>query len=114
MQIAKQLKEKYSGRPKKSQYLHSPAHLLADQLSAKLGEPKRFGFYLKTALKHDHNLLRKILGEVLESRAKIPGALFTFLLQKEKLLNSKITVNQAINQAQPKKIPKTKNTEETK
>lgn len=82
MQIDKKLKEKYSAKTKKSQYLHSPAHVLADELSTKLREPKRFGFYLKTALKHDHNLLRKILGEVLEGNAKKPGALFTFLLKK--------------------------------
>ncbi|MBI4049303.1 MAG: hypothetical protein HY395_00595 [Candidatus Doudnabacteria bacterium] len=70
---------------KKSQYLHSPAHVLADELSVKLSDKKHFGFYLKMALTHDHNLLRRIAGEVLESKStKRPGALFAFLLKKYK------------------------------
>jgi hypothetical protein len=68
---------------KKSRHLHSPNHLLADELSKKMNEPKRFGFYLKTAEKHNHNFLRKIAGEVLEGNAKNKGALFTYLLKKD-------------------------------
>ncbi len=70
---------------KKSKYLHSPAHILADELSSKLNDKKNFGFYLKMALIHDHNHLRRIAGEVLESKsAKKPGALFAYLLKASK------------------------------
>lgn len=68
---------------KKNQYLHSPAHLLADELSQKLGDPQHFGFYLKMATSYDHNLLRRLAGEVLESKTtKRPGALFAYLIKK--------------------------------
>jgi len=69
----------------KEQHLHSPAHVLADELSHKFSDKKHFGFYLKMALTHDHNLLRRIAGEVLENQStKIPGALFAFLVKKQK------------------------------
>lgn len=67
----------------KEKYLHSSAHVLADELSVKLNDKKHFGFYLKMALTRDHNLLRRIAGEVLESKsAKKPGALFAYLVKK--------------------------------
>jgi hypothetical protein len=70
-------------KPAKEEHLHSPAHVLADELSLKLNDRKNFGFYLKTALSFDHNVLRRIAGEVLEQKtAKNPGALFAFLLKK--------------------------------
>ncbi len=69
--------------PKKSPYLHSPDHLLADELSMKLGDKKHFGLYLKMATLHDHNFLRKLAGEVLESKdVKSPGKLFSYLVKK--------------------------------
>ena len=93
MEINDELKQKFSqdsGNPqnpkkqKKSQYLHSPSHALADELSKRMGEPRRFGFYLKMAEKYDHGVLRRIAGEVLENKnAKKPGALFAFLIKKE-------------------------------
>jgi hypothetical protein len=84
MEINDDLKKKFVTNPKKSQFLHSPDHLLADELSQKLNEPKRFGFYLRMATKHDHGILRRIAGEVMEnSNAKNPGALFAFLIKKE-------------------------------
>lgn len=64
-------------------HLHSAAHVLADDLSIKFSDKKHFGFYLKTALTNDHNFLRRIAGQVLEGKAKNPGALFTYLLKKE-------------------------------
>lgn len=68
---------------KKSQYLHSSDHLLADELSQKLRDPRHFGFYLKMAGTHDHDFLRKLAGEVLESKdVKSPGKLFSFLIKK--------------------------------
>jgi len=67
----------------KSPYLHSPAHLLADELSIKLRDQKHFGFYLKMATLYDHNFLRKLAGEVLESKdVKSPGKLFSYLIKK--------------------------------
>lgn len=83
MEIRKELQDRFSKKPAKSGQMHSPAHLLADELSKKLGEPRRFGFYLKLAVTHDHNILRRIMGQVMESNPKKPGALFTFLLKKE-------------------------------
>ena len=72
-------------KPHKEQHLHSPAHVLADELSTKFNDKSHFGFYLKMALIHDHNLLRRLAGEVLESKsAKKPGALFAYLIKKNK------------------------------
>ncbi len=69
--------------PKKNQYLHSPAHLLADELSQMFHDPKHFGFYLKTAVTHDHAVLRRLAGEVLENKnAKNPARLFSYLIKK--------------------------------
>jgi hypothetical protein len=68
---------------KRDPHLHSPDHVLADELLNKLGDSrKRFGFYLKAATKHNHSFLRKLAAEVLEGNAKNPGALFAFLIQK--------------------------------
>ena len=84
MEINDQLKKRFAAKPQKSKYLHSPNHLLADELSNRMHEPKRFGFYLKMAEKYDHGVLRRIAGEVLENKsAKKPGALFAFLVKKE-------------------------------
>ncbi len=69
---------------KKEQHLHSEAHQLADELSKKFAEPKRFGFYLRLATQYNHDFLRRIAGEVAESPAKNPGALFAFLVKKQK------------------------------
>lgn len=89
MQISKDLKAKYTPKEnrKKDQHLHSADHVLADELTKKMNEPKRFGFYLKMATTHDHNVLRRIAGQVLESRAKKPGALFAYLVKQENLKN---------------------------
>jgi hypothetical protein len=84
MQIDPKLKAKLSQKPKKDTHLHSADHVLADELSRKFGEPRRFGFYLKMATTHSHSVLRRIAGEVGESgKAKKPGALFAFLVKKE-------------------------------
>ena len=74
---------------KKNQYLHSPAHLLADELSEKFGDSNHFGFYLKMATLYDHNFLRRLAGEVLEGKStKKPGALFAYLIKKHNAENS--------------------------
>jgi hypothetical protein len=83
MEFKDTLKSKFTQKPQKSKQMHTPAHLLAAELSSKFNEPKRFGFYLKMALTYDNNILRRIAGEVLESSAtKNPGALFSFLVKK--------------------------------
>ncbi len=51
-----------------NKHLHSPTHLLADELSVKLNDRKHFGFYLKMATLYDHNFLRKLMGEILENK----------------------------------------------
>lgn len=67
---------------KKDPHLHSPAHLLADELSTKLVDKKKFGFYLKMATLYNHEFLRKLAGDVMESKAKNKGALFAYLIKK--------------------------------
>jgi hypothetical protein len=76
-----QVSKKYLER-KKENHLHSPAHVLADELCNRFADKKHFGFYLKMALQHDHNLLRRIAGEVEEAKPKKPGALFSYLVKK--------------------------------
>ena len=66
----------------KDKHLHSPAHVLADELTQKFFDKKHFGFYLKMALTYDHNFLRRLSGEVIEAKAKNPGALFAYLIKK--------------------------------
>jgi hypothetical protein len=74
-----------SKSPKRTKdiHLHSAAHVLADELSNRLSDKKHFGFYLKMAVNYDHGFLRRIAGEVLESKTtKKPGALFAYLIKK--------------------------------
>jgi len=64
-------------------HLHSPAHLLADELANKFNDRKHFALYLGMATKHDHQFLRKIMGEVLEGKTvATPGRLFSYLVKK--------------------------------
>lgn len=64
-------------------HLHSPAHLLADEMAVKFNDKKHFGFYLKMATLYDHNFLRSLMGQVLESgTVKTPGRLFAYLIKK--------------------------------
>ncbi len=85
MEIDPKLKAKLSAKQKKDMHLHSADHVLADELSKKFGDQAHFGFYLKMATTHSHSVLRRIAGEVAESsKAKNPGALFAFLIKKEK------------------------------
>ncbi len=75
--------QRKSAKPKKDVHLHSPAHLLADELANKLNDTKHFGFYLKMATLYDHQWLRKLCGEILENKnAKAPGRLFAYLIKK--------------------------------
>ncbi len=77
--------EKNYLKKQSEQHIHSPAHALADELSKRLSDRRHFGLYLKMALTHDHGMLRRIAGEVLESKTtKKPGALFSYLVKKNK------------------------------
>ena len=72
-----------SVRPKINPHLHSANHLLADELAIKLNDKKHFALYLGMAKRHDHQFLRKILGEVLEKNVvETPGRLFSYLVKK--------------------------------
>lgn len=76
--------KKTSAKPKHDPHLHSPAHLLADELSQRLNDKKHFGFYLKMALLYDHNVLRQLAGQVLEGKSvKTPGKLFAYLIKQK-------------------------------
>ncbi len=79
---------KLSAGAKADTHLHSPAHLLADELAKKFNDRKHFGFYLKMATLYNHDFLRNLAGQVLESReVKTPGRLFAFLIKKHNLEN---------------------------
>jgi hypothetical protein len=73
-------------KPKANPHLHSPAHLLADELCNLLNDKKHFGFYLKMATLYDHGFLRSLAGQVLEGKnVKTPGRLFAYLIKKANL-----------------------------
>lgn len=70
-------------KPKVNVHLHSPAHLLADELSIKLNDKKHFAFYLKMAILYNHDYLRNLAGQIMENKnAKTPGRLFAYLIKK--------------------------------
>lgn len=80
-----QILERLKKREKRARgHMHSPNHILADELAVKLGDPSHFGAYLKLATTKNHDQLRLILGKVLESTtAKSKPRLFMFLVKKE-------------------------------
>lgn len=55
-------------RPTRDTHLHSKEHLLADDLSRALGEPRRFGAYLGIAKRYYESDLRALLRYVLEKK----------------------------------------------
>ena len=80
--IAK-FEKKKTEKAKPSPHLHSPNHLLADELSVKLNDRKHFAFYLKMAVLYNHDFLRNLAGQILENKnAKTPGRLFAYLIKK--------------------------------
>lgn len=73
-------------------HLHSPAHLLADELSIKLNDKKHFAFYLKMAVLYSHDYLRNLAGQIMENKnAKTPGRLFAYLIKKNNLEKKQVT-----------------------
>ncbi len=84
--IARLKAGKSSAKTKVNPHLHSPAHLLADELSQRLNDKKHFAFYLKMAVLYDHNYLRNLAGQIMESKSvKTPGRLFAYLIKKNNL-----------------------------
>jgi len=84
-----QKRAKITDRPKANPHLHSPAHLLADELASKLNDKKHFGFYLRMATLYNHDFLRSLAGQVTEGTGiKTPGKLFAFLIKKNNLKKS--------------------------
>jgi hypothetical protein len=70
-------------KPPVDKHLHSPSHLLADELSVKLNDRKHFAFYLKMATLYDHGYLRGLAGQIMESKTvHTPGRLFAYLIKK--------------------------------
>ena len=70
-------------KTKADPHLHSPAHLLADELANKLNDKKHFAFYLIMAILYNHDFLRNLAGQVLESKTvKTPGRLFAYLIKQ--------------------------------
>jgi len=92
--IVKVIGKSRTQKVKVDTHLHSPAHLLADELSVKFNDRKHFGFYLKMATLYDHNYLRGLAGKILESKTvNTPGRLFAYLIKKgnqEKITKAKI------------------------
>lgn len=83
--IAK-FKQKKTAKAKADVHLHSPSHLLADELSVKFNDRKHFAFYLKMAVLYNHDYLRGLAGQILESKTvKTPGKLFAYLIKKNNL-----------------------------
>lgn len=72
----------YLQKPKRDPHLHSPSHVLADELSNMFGEPKKFAFYLGIANRTDHVVVRRIAGQVMEKPVENPAALFAYLIKK--------------------------------
>ncbi|MEZ4180510.1 MAG: hypothetical protein R3B41_03320 [Candidatus Doudnabacteria bacterium] len=68
---------------RKNPHLHSANHLLADELSQKLEDPKHFGFYLRMATIVPHPVLQRLCGQVLDSpNVDNKGRLFAYLIKK--------------------------------
>lgn len=83
--IAK-FKAKNQEKPKVNKHLHSPNHLLADELSVKLNDKKHFTFYLKMAVLYNHDYLRNLAGQITENKnVETPGRLFAYLIKKNNL-----------------------------
>jgi len=85
-------------KPAVDKHLHSPSHLLADELANKLNDKKHFGFYLKMATTYDHNYLRGLAGQILENRnVQTPGKLFAYLIKKNNTQLKSTNENKSTN-----------------
>lgn len=75
----------YLKKPQRDPHLHSPDHVLADELCNMFGEKKNFAFYLGIAKRTNHAVIKRIAGQVLENPVKNPAALFAYLIKKHNL-----------------------------
>jgi hypothetical protein len=82
MNSMKELMEKRSVRPNRN--LHSPAHVLADEITAAFGEKKLFARYLGVILRVGVPRARAIYRTISQDGAKEPGKLFMYLCKKER------------------------------
>ena len=80
MDSMKDLMNRRSVKPNKN--LHSPAHVLADEITNAFGEPKLFGRYLGVILRVGVGRARTIYRTIQQDGAKEPGKLFMFLCKK--------------------------------
>ncbi len=84
MELGGKLASLQKRKNQQKQFIHSPSHLLADELCKMFSDPKHFGAYLKLALTYDHGQLRKLAQEVKENKnVKFPARLFMFLVKKQ-------------------------------
>lgn len=77
-----EISKDYTKKQKRDPHLHSPSHVLAEELRLLFNEPHNFRFYLGIATRTDHKVLRRIAGEVMEKKVEKPGALFAYLVKK--------------------------------
>jgi hypothetical protein len=83
MDSLKNLAKNKSFPAKKDPKLHSPNHVMADELAAKLDDYAHFGFYLKMAGTVPHPVLQRLAGEVLENpKVQNKGKLFAYLIKQ--------------------------------
>ena len=80
MDSLKGLMSKRSVRPNK--HLHSPAHVLADEISTAFGEKKLFARYLGVILRVGVPKARTIFRTIQQDGAEEPGKLFMYLCSK--------------------------------
>ncbi|HTK04655.1 MAG TPA: hypothetical protein VL500_03660 [Candidatus Eisenbacteria bacterium] len=81
MDSMKDLMRKRSAKnPNKN--LHSPAHVLADEVSKAFGERKLFARYLGVIMRTGEPRARAIFRTIQQDGAKEPGKLFMYLCKK--------------------------------
>lgn len=80
-----QISKDYLKKPQRDPHLHSPDHVVADELIRLFGEPKNFAFYLGIAKRTNHAVIKRIAGQVMEKPVKNPAALFAYLIKKHNL-----------------------------
>lgn len=80
MDSMKDLMRKRSVKP--NRHLHSPAHVLADEITTAFGEKKLFARYLGVILRTGEAKARAIFRTIRQDGAKEPGKLFMYLCKK--------------------------------
>lgn len=81
MDSMKDLMSRRSMKP--NRHLHSPAHVLADEVTTAFGEKKLFARYLGVILRVGEPEARAIFRTIRQDGANEPGKLFMFLCRKK-------------------------------